>query len=124
MLELKPMYARQRKFMFYLLSLFVLGWGFTPYQAVFLGLILGTSISLFNLWFLAKRTDMMGEAVIKGEKAKSLGMLVRMASAILAVTIALEYPDHIHLYSVIFGLMTSYIVIMIDFFIQSLHNLK
>lgn len=42
-----------------------------------------------------------------------------MATAVFAVMIALEYPDKLHLISVVFGLMTSYIVIMIDYFLQS-----
>ncbi|MFE8701851.1 ATP synthase subunit I [Cytobacillus sp. FJAT-54145] len=120
--ELKAIYIRQRKYIFLLLSLYVLGWGFTSYQTIFLGLILGTSLSLFNLWLLARKTDKFGEAVAKGEKVRSLGMLSRMATAVLAVMLALEYPDKLHLYSVIFGLMTSYIVIMIDFFLQAFNS--
>ena len=37
-----------------------------------------------------------------------------MATAVFAVMIAMEYPDYIHLISVVIGLMTAYIVIMID----------
>jgi ATP synthase protein I len=122
--DFKAMYFRQRKYMYFLLSFYTLGWGFTSYKTIFLGLILGTALSLFNLWLLAKRTDKFGEAVIKGKKPKNLGMLIRMAVAVLAVTLALDYPEYFNLYSVILGLMTSYIVIMIDFFIQSLHNRK
>lgn len=120
--EIKVIYDRQRKYIFLLLSLYVLGWGFTSYKTIFLGLILGTSLSLFNLWLLARRTDKFGEAVVKGEKVRSLGMMSRMATAVLAVMIALEYPDKLHLYSVILGLMTSYIVIMIDFFLQGINS--
>lgn len=120
--EIKAIYDRQRKYIFLLLSIYVLGWGFTSYKTIFLGLILGTSLSLFNLWLLARRTDKFGEAVVKGEKVRSLGMMSRMATAVLAVMIALEYPDKLHLYSVILGLMTSYIVIMIDFFLQGINS--
>ena len=122
--ELKQMYIRQRKYIFLLLSAFVLGWGFTSYQSIFLGLILGTSLSLFNLWLMVRKVDQFGEAVAKGKKVRSLGMVSRMASAVLAVMIAMKYPDKVHLISVVLGLMTAYIVIMIDYFFHSFHLRK
>ncbi|MEH7126056.1 ATP synthase subunit I [Bacillus sp. JJ1532] len=122
--EFKLMFIRQRKYIFLLLSIYVLGWGFTSYQSIFLGLILGTSLSLFNLWQMARRVDKFGQAVEKGGKVRSLGMVSRMASAVLAVMIAMKYPENLHLISVVFGLMTAYIVIMIDYFIQSFHLRK
>jgi ATP synthase protein I len=121
MSEIKAMYIRQRKYIFFLLALYVLGWGFTPYQSVFLGLVLGTSLSLFNLWLMVRKTDKFGDAVLQGKKVRSLGSFSRMATAALAVIIALKYPDSFHLISVVLGLMTSYLVIMIDFFLQSFH---
>ncbi|MEH7389792.1 ATP synthase subunit I [Bacillus sp. JJ1474] len=122
--EFKLMFIRQRKYIFLLLSIYVLGWGFTSYQSIFLGLILGTSLSLFNLWLMARRVDKFGQAVEKGGKVRSLGMVSRMASAVLAVMIAMKYPENLHLISVVFGLMTAYIVIMIDYFLQSFHLRK
>lgn len=122
MSELKGMYTRQQKYIFFLLALYVFGWGFTDYQHIFLGLVLGTSLSLFNLWLLVKKTDQFGDSLLSGRKVRSLGMLSRMAAAVLAVIIALEYPEQIHLVSVIIGLMTSYLVIMIDFFVQSFRS--
>ncbi|MBU8881055.1 ATP synthase subunit I [Bacillus sp. FJAT-29790] len=122
MQELQTIFIRQRKYIFLLLSIYVLGWGFTSYQSIFLGLILGTALSLFNLWLMVRRTEKFGEAVAKGEKVRSLGMISRMASAVLAVMIAMKYPEDFHLISVVFGLMTSYIVIMIDYFLQLLRK--
>ena len=55
--EYKLMFTSNRKILFYLLALYVLGWGFTSYQSVFLGLILGTSLSLLNMWILVKKMD-------------------------------------------------------------------
>ena len=40
--ELKATYVRQRKYIFLLLSIYVLGWGFTSYQSIFLGLVKAT----------------------------------------------------------------------------------
>ncbi|KAF0819778.1 MULTISPECIES: ATP synthase subunit I [unclassified Cytobacillus] len=117
--EIKATFQRQRKYIFLLLSVYVLGWGFTPYQSIFLGLIFGTCLSLFNLWLISRKALQFGEAVERGEKVRSLGTVSRMATAVFAVMIALEYPEKLHLISVVFGLMTSYIVIMIDYFLQS-----
>ena len=122
--EFKTTFVRQRKYIFLLLSIYVLGWGFTSYQSIFLGLILGTSLSLFNLWLIVRKTQRFGDAVVRGEKVRSLGTITRMASALLAVLLALEYPKELHLVSVVFGLMTSYIVIMIDYFLQSFYLRK
>lgn len=119
--DIQVIFTRQRKYIFFLLSIYVLGWGFTEYKAVFAGLILGTGISLYNMWLLARRTEKFGDAVVRGTKVRSLGFLSRLAAAVLAIMIAMEYPGHVHLISVVLGLMTSYFVIMIDFIIQSLH---
>ncbi|WML41649.1 ATP synthase subunit I [Neobacillus sp. OS1-2] len=122
--ELQLMFSRQRKWMFTLLSIYVLGWGFTSYQSIFLGLVVGTSLSLFNLWLMVRKMNQFDNAVTQGKKVRSLGSFSRFASAALAVIIAMRFPEHLHLISVVIGLMTSYIVIMIDFFIRSLqiHN--
>ncbi|MGF2618230.1 ATP synthase subunit I [Rossellomorea vietnamensis] len=120
MTEIQQMYNRHRKYIFYLLSIYVLGWGFTDYQNVFLGLAFGTAISLFNHWLLVRKTVNFGDKVLAGEKIRSLGTTSRMASAIFAAIIAVRFPESLHLPSVIFGLMTSYLVIMIDYLIQQL----
>ena len=41
-----------------------------------------------------------------------------MAVAIFGVIIAMKYPKYFHFISVVIGLVTSYIVIMIDSFLQ------
>ncbi|WP_338450216.1 ATP synthase subunit I [Niallia oryzisoli] len=124
MLQFKTMFTRERKYIVYLLAVYVLGWGFTSYQAIFLGLILGTSLSLFNLWLLVKKIDQFGKVMEKGGKMRSLGMMSRMAAAIFAVLLAAEYPEYIHPVSVVFGLMTAYLVIMIDSFLQLFQSQK
>ncbi|MGD7042994.1 ATP synthase subunit I [Jeotgalibacillus proteolyticus] len=118
--DLKQHFQRYTKYIFYLLSIFVLGWGFTPYPEVFLGLILGTSLSLFNLWLIRKRMERFDRAIDEGKKVRSLGTFSRMASAGIAVLIALEFPEFIHLISTVFGLMMVYFVIMIDYFWQQI----
>jgi ATP synthase protein I len=122
--EFQTMFARQRKWMFFLLSFYVLGWGFTAHQSIFLGLILGTSLSLFNLWLMARKINTFGQAAAEGRTVRSLGSFSRLASAALAIVITMRYPEQLHLISVVIGLMTSYIVIMIDFFIHNLFSDK
>ncbi|MEH7491601.1 ATP synthase subunit I [Neobacillus niacini] len=122
--EFQTMFTRQRKWMFFLLSLYVLGWGFTAQQSIFLGLILGTSLSLFNLWLMARKIDKFGQAAAEGRTVRSLGSFSRMATGALAIVITMRYPEQFHLISVVIGLMTSYIVIMIDFFTQNLFSDK
>ncbi|AUJ24049.1 MULTISPECIES: ATP synthase subunit I [Virgibacillus] len=121
MSEYKIMVARQRKWMLYLLAIFVIGAGFTPYVQIFLGLLLGTSISFYNLYLLQKKVDLFGEAVTSNQKVKTLGTLSRMTAAILAILIAIRFDAYFHIIAVIIGLMTSYPVIMIDF---ALSNFK
>jgi ATP synthase protein I len=119
--EFRVMYNRQRKWIFYLLSIYVLGWGFTSYKTIFLGLILGTCFSFLNLWMLVRKTESFDKAIAKGKKVRSLGSLQRMATAAIAVIIALRYPQYFQIIYLVLGLMTSYIVIMIDYFYHALH---
>ncbi len=129
--EYNQIFIRQIKIILNLLAIFVIGWGFTPYQHIFLGLILGTVISTYNLWSMHRKVNRLGQTIIenakkqpheKKKKVKSLGSLNRLAAAALAVVIATRYPETFHLLSVIIGLMTYHFVIMIDFLFQSIRK--
>ena len=122
--EFREMYNRQRKWIFYLLSIYVLGWGYTSYKTICLGLILGTVFSYLNLWLLVRKTESFDKAISMGKKVRSLGSLSRMAAAGISVAIALRYPEYFQIISVVIGLMTSYVVIMIDYFYHALHAHK
>lgn len=117
--EFKIVYNRLSRYIYFLLAAYVLFWGFTAYKAVFLGLILGTATSLFNLWLLLKRMERFSAALEKGKSIRSLGTVPRMASAVLAVLAAVKFPQYFNVYCVVIGLMTSFVVIMIDFFVQT-----
>jgi ATP synthase protein I len=119
--DFRIMYNRQRKWIFYLLSIYVLGWGFTSYQTIFLGLILGTCFGFLNLWLLVRKTEDFDKKVSRGKKVRSLGSLSRMAVGGIAALIALRYPEYFNVMGLVIGLMTSYIVIMIDYFYHALH---
>ncbi|QDP41664.1 ATP synthase subunit I [Radiobacillus deserti] len=113
--EYQRMITRQRKWMFYLLSLLVLGAGFTPYPRIFLGLLLGTVISFYNLWLMQRKINQLGLATIQNRRMQGIGTFTRLASGAAAVLIALRFEEYFHLIAVIIGLMTAYVVIMIDF---------
>jgi ATP synthase protein I len=112
------LFKRQSNYIFILLVIYVLSWGFTNYKAIFGGLILGTSLSFYNLWLMNQKMKKFDQAITEGTKVKSLGTMTRFASAGLVVIIAMEYPNHFHLISAVLGLMTAYFVIIIDFLIQ------
>ncbi|KKB36526.1 ATP synthase subunit I [Bacillus thermotolerans] len=116
--QLQYSLARHRKYILYLLAIFVFCWGIMPYKAIFGGLILGTAFSFFNHWLMLKRMQRFNTALDSGKKVQSLGTMSRMASAGVAAIIALRYPEHFNIVSTVLGLMASYIVIMIDFFIH------
>lgn len=119
MSEINQMFHRQRRYMYVLLAVYVLGWGFTSYKSIFAGLALGTVFSFMILLLLAKRAQSFDKAVSQGKKVRSLGSVSRLATAAIAAMIALEYEDQFHMASVVVGLMTTYVVIIIDYFIQS-----
>jgi ATP synthase protein I len=98
------------------LSIFVIGWALSPYDSVFLGLLLGGSGSLYNLWLMYRKTNKLGTAAANSQKQPSLGSFSRLMTGGLAILIATRYPETFHLVSVVVGLMSSYIIIFIDFF--------
>lgn len=120
MLDFDRAVTSQRKWMLYLLAVLFLGAGFTPYPRIFLGLILGTAVSFYNLWLLQRKVKYLGKAVLNQTKMGGLGTLSRIASSVLAVIIALQFEEHFHLYSVVIGLATSYLIMMIDMFVRAM----
>ncbi|GAA0487367.1 ATP synthase subunit I [Virgibacillus sp. MSP4-1] len=115
MQQYKVMVNRQRKWMLYILALFVLGWGFSPYPKIFLSLILGSSLSFFNLWLIQRKVNQVGHAASKNVTSRAIGTFSRFASAALAVVITIRYPQYFQVIPVVLGLMTSYFVIIIDY---------
>ena len=89
---------------------------------IFQGLILGTIFSLFIFWSMVQKNKKFSEAAAEGKKMRSLGSLTRMSAGALAAVIALRYPEEFQMVSVVLGLMTVYLVIMIDYFIQHLRR--
>ncbi|WP_110928324.1 ATP synthase subunit I [Bacillus massiliglaciei] len=120
--ELDKMFNRQRKSMLYLMGLYLLGIVFTPFDDIFQGLLLGTIFSMIIFLSLVNKNKKFSQAVAEGKKARSLGNLTRMSAAAIAAMIALRYPEEFRVVFVVLGLMTVYIVIMIDYFIQNIRR--
>lgn len=116
--DIGNLFKKYKQFLFYLLALLVLGWGFTPYKTIFLGLILGTTVSFINLWLLYKKTIKFSEAVKYGKKIYSIGTLSRFAYAALAILIAMKFPNYFNIISTVIGLLASVGVVFAEFFIM------
>ena len=122
MVEMHRIYRRLRKYIFVFLLVCALGWFFTSFQTVFAGLALGALCGLFNFWNLVRKMESFGRKVEKGQKARSLGTLIRFASAILGVAIAISYPQYISVGSTIIGLMIPYVLLLVDRIVFHLKN--
>ncbi|MFD1852178.1 ATP synthase subunit I [Oceanobacillus bengalensis] len=125
MSEYDLMVRRQRKWMLYLLAIFVVGVGFTSYTRIFYGLLLGTTVSFYNLWLLQHKTKAFGKAVAEQGKARGgLGTFSRLAAAVLAVLIALRFEETFHIIAVVIGIVTSYFVLALDGIVQFITHSK
>ena len=111
---------RYAQYILYFIALAVIGWGFTPYQTIFLGLILGAVISFFILWSLHSKVKRLGQAIVEGRKSRSLGTMTRFALAALGVLATIWYPELFSPVGVVIGLFSAYIIIFLDFFIQKI----
>ncbi|WP_249869327.1 ATP synthase subunit I [Oceanobacillus saliphilus] len=125
MYEFESMVTRQRKWMLYFLALMVIGAGFLPYHRVFLGLILGGSVSFYNLWLLQHKTEVLADSFAgSGKKRRGLGTFTRMATAILAVLIAHRYEAYFHIIAVVIGIVSSYFVMALDILFRMIRQRK
>lgn len=105
---------------FILVLIFVILAIVTPFRSIFLGLTLGSIISISNLISTYYQVKRLGESVEIGRAKFSLGTLFRFALSIGAIYVAYQYPHIFHFISVVIGLMLTYIII----FINSLFQLK
>ncbi|MFC0525237.1 ATP synthase subunit I [Pontibacillus salicampi] len=120
--QFQLMTTRQRQWMLYLLAILFLGWAILPYETVTLGLILGATFSFFNLWLMQRSINLLGRAAAENRGAKTFGSFSRLAAGGLAILIALQFNNYFHLIAVIIGLMTTYVVIMIEFIFSTLET--
>lgn len=114
MVEMHRIFKRQIMLLIVLFIVCAIGWGFTSYHALFAGLALGALCGLFNFWNLIRRMESFDRKTRQGQKVKSLGTLIRYASAILAAAIALSWPEYFSVASTVVGLMIPYILLFVD----------
>lgn len=124
MQEYERMVSSQRKWMLYLLVILAIGYGVTSFSQVFLGLLLGSSVSLFNMSLLQKKVRAFGETITGNGKVFSLGTFTRFATIGLTIFFALRFKEKVNIGSVIIGLMSSYIVMLINTFISTAKTIK
>lgn len=103
------------KFTLYFLSLSLLGYAFTQYKLEFAGLALGALVSLINTIYTARKVLRLGDVVVSGEKRRvSLGSATRLATSLLAVLIAMRYPELFNTIFTIIGLFVGQTIAFID----------
>ncbi|MDG4658505.1 ATP synthase subunit I [Ectobacillus antri] len=120
MITMHELVRRQTKYTLYLIALFVLGWGFTPYQKVFLGMAFGTAAGLLGLRLVAWKTDKLLDRVERGDakvrfKANAVSTYPRLAAIGLGIIFAVRYQHMMEAWSFGLGLLTVYLVMIIDF---------
>lgn len=114
MQTLHDIHIRQRKILFFLLALFVLGWGFTDFKQIFAGLILGSLFGLYNFWILVRRMKRFDRAFTEGKKVASIGTAMRFASGVAAAAVAITLPEHFDMISTVIGLMIPYVLLVVE----------
>lgn len=119
MSEYNQMIKRQRKWMLYLLAIFVLGSGFSSFPNIFNGLLLGGIISFYNMWNLQRNISRFGDSVVNNNPKIGIGTFTRLASAGLAIVVAIKLEDYFNLIGVIVGLVISYVVVLVEFGIRT-----
>jgi ATP synthase protein I len=119
MLDLHRIFDKQKKALFFLLALCILGWFFTPYPTIFSGLGIGAIFGTYNFWILVRRMDKFDRSYREGKRSVSLGSGLRFASAVAAVAIPISLPNYFNVVSSVIGLMIPYIFL----FIEALYSL-
>ncbi len=116
--------ARIVKYTFILLFIFLLGI-FTPYYKFFAGLLLGGAISLLNTYYTSRKIDRLGEIVSQSDEGSqrrhlSTGMSTRIATSVLIVLVAIQFPEYFNLYTTIFGLFIAQLLSVVDSIIHKI----
>ncbi|OPA75721.1 hypothetical protein BVG16_20545 [Paenibacillus selenitireducens] len=104
---------------FIFIAVCLLGWAFVPsMREIAAGIILGTVVSLLNSYFLANKVRNVTKVVLQdGRKRVNLGLLTRVAMAILAVMIAIK-SDGVNVYATVAGLLFAQFIIVVIGFVQ------
>lgn len=107
------MASRQRKWFLYLIAGIAIVTIAIPNKYFFLGLLIGTVVSFYNLWLLQRRTNLLGESAARDGKRTGLGTMSRLAMVALGTLITIHYDAS--LIGFIIGVLLVYPVIITDF---------
>ncbi|HLS20063.1 MAG TPA: ATP synthase subunit I [Bacillota bacterium] len=116
--EYNRLVERQRKWMLYLLVFFLIAIFITPYERLFMSILLGYVVGFYSLRFLQTRIKGFAETVFTEGRARSLGTFIRIAAIGIIVLLAARFPEKIHIPWLALGLGLSYIILFTDFTIQ------
>lgn len=112
---MRQIFNRQKKALFFLLALFVIGWGFTDFKPIFAGLILGSLFGLYNFWIIIRRMERFDQSISQGKETKSIGgTVLRFGSGVAAAAIALTKPETFNMIATVIGLMIPYVLLLVD----------
>ncbi|MGD9679477.1 MAG: ATP synthase subunit I [Vulcanibacillus sp.] len=109
---------RIAKYTLILLFVYLIG-AFTPYSSIFMGLLIGTTVSLINTIYTAWKVNKIGEIAARTEehgktKFASTGMLTRTALSLLVILLVLQYPQYFNIYSTLIGLFSTQVISVVD----------
>ncbi|MBB6450465.1 ATP synthase protein I [Geomicrobium halophilum] len=96
----------------------------TPYESIFLGLLLGSFACLMSFMSVYIKALVIGGAADKQPSGMipylitALGLVLRYATIAVAVAIALFFPETFHLWAVLIGYASLYLYILVDMFLQ------
>ncbi|MGG0645016.1 ATP synthase subunit I [Sporosarcina gallistercoris] len=113
MQTMQEIFTRQKRALFFLLALLILGWAFTGAKEIFAGLLLGLLFGLYNFWILIRKMEQFDKKLDQGKKV-SLGSGLRFASGVAAAAIAMSMPEYFNLISTVIGLMIPYALLLAD----------
>ncbi|WP_251637754.1 ATP synthase subunit I [Sporosarcina sp. NCCP-2716] len=113
MQTMQEIFHRQKRALFFLLALLIIGWAVMGAKEIFAGLLLGIIFGLYNFWILIRRMEQFDRKLDQGKKA-SLGSGLRFASGVAAAAIAMSMPEYFNLISTVIGLMIPYALLLID----------
>lgn len=93
--------------------LMALLWLATPLKAVFAGMILGSAISLYNIFHLGFRLRLAGESILKGSKKLSgINTMVRILMVGFGILLVYRFPQWIDYHSYVLSLLFGYLLLV------------
>jgi hypothetical protein len=99
-----------------LLIVFLIMVFLTPYRAFFGGLLLGTTVSFCNFWYLSWKMWLVTESALSGNKIRGTGMINRFFVVAFAMLIVARFPDTFDVKGVIIGLPLCYVLSIFSYF--------